>query len=77
MRKTTLTLLVAAASALATLTSTSAAEPPPQACPGELISPAVHVFGGRRAVAETFFGDYPKAVQDAQSFMKLCDVGAN
>jgi hypothetical protein len=48
---------------------------PPQSCPGELVSFAVQSFGGRRAVADTFFGDYPHAVQDAQAFLEqFCGV---
>ena len=35
-------------------------------CQAEVISNAVQEFGGRRAAAEFFFGDYPKAVQDAE-----------
>jgi hypothetical protein len=35
-------------------------------CQAEVISNAVQEGTGRRAVAEFFFGDYPRAVQDAQ-----------
>ena len=35
-------------------------------CQAEVISNAVQEGTGRRAVAEFFFGDYPKAVQDAE-----------
>ena len=35
-------------------------------CQAEVISNAVHEGTGRRAVAELFFGDYPRAVQDAE-----------
>jgi hypothetical protein len=41
----------------------------PQSCRGEVVSSSVQpsAFGpGRRAVATTFFGDYPKAVRDAE-----------
>ncbi|MFL6570311.1 MAG: hypothetical protein ACJ8G4_01060 [Burkholderiales bacterium] len=35
-------------------------------CQAEVISNAVHEGTGRRAVATFFFGDYPRAVQDAE-----------
>jgi hypothetical protein len=35
-------------------------------CQAEVISNSVQEGTGRRAVAEFFFGDYPKAVQDAE-----------
>ena len=35
-------------------------------CQAEVISNAVQEGTGRRAVAEFFFGDYPRAVQDAE-----------
>ena len=35
-------------------------------CQAEVISNAVREGTGRRAVAEFFFGDYPRAVQDAE-----------
>jgi hypothetical protein len=35
-------------------------------CQAEVISNAVQEGTGRRAVAGFFFGDYPKAVQDAE-----------
>ena len=35
-------------------------------CQAEVISNAVRQGPGRRAVAEFFFGDYPRAVQDAE-----------
>ena len=35
-------------------------------CQAEVISNAVQEGTGRRAVAEVFFGDYPRAVQDAE-----------
>ena len=47
----------------------AAAEPPPQACIGGVVSSSVQPseFGpGRRAVATMFFGDSPTAVLDAQ-----------
>jgi hypothetical protein len=47
----------------------AAAEPAAQSCQGQVVSSSVQpsAFGpGRRAVASMFFGDSPKAVQDAQ-----------
>ena len=47
----------------------AAAEPRAQSCQGEVVSASVQpsAFGpGRRAVAGTFFGDYPTAVQGAE-----------
>jgi len=38
-------------------------EPP---CQAAVISYAVQVGSGRREAAEFFFGDYPRAVQDAE-----------
>jgi hypothetical protein len=71
MRRILVALLGAGALAVGgSLATPAAADPAPQACPGELVSFAVQLFDGRRAVADTFFGDYPRAVQDAQSFMK-------
>jgi len=70
MRKLMLSFVSASMLAVGFLASPGAAEPSPQACPGGLVSFAVQVFDGRRAVAETFFGDYPRAVQDAEAFMK-------
>ena len=35
-------------------------------CQAEVISNAVQEGTGRRAVAKFFFGDYPRAVQDAE-----------
>jgi hypothetical protein len=35
-------------------------------CQAEVISNSVREGTGRRAVAEFFFGDYPRAVQDAE-----------
>jgi hypothetical protein len=78
VRKLLLSFVGASVFAVSFLTGPSAADPAPQACPGELISFAVQVFDGRRAVAATFFGDYPRAVQDAQAFMKqFCGVPGN
>jgi hypothetical protein len=51
------------------LVPSAAAQPNAQSCRGEVVSSSVQpsAFGpGRRAVASMFFGDYPKAVQDAQ-----------
>jgi hypothetical protein len=77
MKKLLIALVGASAFTLSAITGPAAADQGGvQACPGDLVSTAVQVFGGRRAVAETFFGDYPQAVQDAQSFMEaFCDVG--
>jgi hypothetical protein len=47
----------------------AAADSSPGACRGDVVSFAVQLFDGRRAVADTFFGDYPRAVQDAQAFL--------
>ena len=47
----------------------AAAEPAPQSCQGQVVSSSVQPSAlgpGRRAVASMFFGDSPKAVQDAQ-----------
>ena len=35
-------------------------------CQAEVISNSVREGTGRRAVAESFLGDYPRAVQDAE-----------
>jgi hypothetical protein len=68
MRKTALALLAAAALSLGTISSPAAADTTqPQACLGQLVSFGVQNFGpGRRVVADTFVGDYPRAVQDVQ-----------
>src|SRR5262249_45450218 len=69
-RKVLSPLLGLFALAVGALAAPAGGELAPQACPGELVSFAVQFFDGRRAVADTFFGAYPRAVQDAQSFMK-------
>ena len=46
----------------------AAAEPNAQSCHGGIVSSSVQpseLGSGRRAVASTFFGDYPQAVRDA------------
>jgi hypothetical protein len=61
--------LAAVAIGAGVVVAPAAAEPAPQSCRGEVVSSSVQpsAFGpGRRAVASMFFGDYPKAVQDAQ-----------
>ena len=71
MRKAALALLAAGALSLGVVVSpAAAADTPPQACLGQLVSFAVQPdnFGpGRRVVAETFVGDYPRAIQDLQA----------
>ena len=44
-------------------------------CQAEVISNAVQEGTGRRAVAEFFFGDYPRAVQDAERAVKALSAG--
>jgi hypothetical protein len=62
--------LAAGAIGVGVVASPAAAEPIGGAgeptCQAEVISNAVQEGTGRRAVAEFFFGDYPKAVQDAE-----------
>ena len=62
--------LAAGAIGVGVVASPAAAEPTGGAgeptCQAEVISNAVREGTGRRAVAEFFFGDYPKAVQDAE-----------
>jgi hypothetical protein len=62
--------LAAGAIGVGVVASPAAAEPTGGAgeptCQAEVISNAVQEGTGRRAVAEFFFGDYPKAVQDAE-----------
>jgi hypothetical protein len=72
-RKSTMRKLIVALAAGAigagVFAAPAAAEPMAQSCQGEVVSSSVQpsAFGpGRRAVASTFFGDYPKAVQDAE-----------
>jgi len=51
----------------------AAAEPEARSCHGGVVSSSVQpsAFGpGRRAVASTFFGDYPQAVRDANRALK-------
>ena len=70
MKRIAAGLLAVGTLSLISFASPASADPAPQACPGQLVSFAVQVFGGRRAVADTFFGDSPTAVKDAQAFMK-------
>ena len=75
MRKTALALLAAGVLSLgAPATPAPAFTDQPQACLGQLVSFGVQTFGpGRRVVAETFVGDYPRAVQDVQGLgQALC-----
>ena len=62
--------LAAGAIGAGVVASPAAAEPTGGAgeptCQAEVISNAVQEGTGRRAVAEFFFGDYPRAVQDAE-----------
>jgi hypothetical protein len=62
--------LAAGAIGVGVVASPAAAEPTggpgEPTCQAEVISNAVQEGTGRRAVAEVFFGDYPKAVQDAE-----------
>jgi hypothetical protein len=44
-------------------------------CQAEVISNAVQEGTGRRAVAEFFFGDYPRAVQDAERAVRAFCTG--
>jgi hypothetical protein len=75
MRKLFMALLVAGALCLGSFVPPAAADTTqPQACLGQLVSFGVQNFGpGRRVVAETFVGDYPRAVQDVQGLAQaLC-----
>jgi len=73
MRKAVVGLLLAAMLAVGVVVPVSAATPP-GSCEGQLVSFAVQLFGGRRNVASTFFGDYPQAVSDAEWFARtFCD----
>jgi hypothetical protein len=69
--------LAAGAIGVGVVASSAAAEPAGGAgeptCQAEVISNAVQEGTGRRAVATFFFGDYPKAVQDAeQAVQNFC-----
>ena len=44
-------------------------------CQAEVISNAVQEGTGRRAVADFFFGDYPRAVQDAERAVQAFCAG--
>lgn len=69
MRKL-LVALAAGAISVAIVAAPAAAEPTggpgEPTCQADVISNSVQEFTGRRAVAEFFFGDYPRAVQDAE-----------
>ena len=69
MRKL-LVALAAGAISVALVAAPAAAEPTggpgEPTCQAEVISNAVQEGMGRRAVAQVFFGDYPRAVQDAE-----------
>jgi hypothetical protein len=69
MRKL-LVALAAGAISVATAAAPAAAQPTggpgEPTCQAEVISNAVQEFTGRRAVAQFFFGDSPRAVQDAE-----------
>jgi hypothetical protein len=61
--------LAASAIGVGAVVAPAAAEPRAQSCQGGVVSSSVQpsAFGpGRRAVATMFFGDYPRAVQDAE-----------
>jgi hypothetical protein len=62
--------LAAGAIGIGVLVAPAAAQPTggpgEPTCQAEVISNAVKEGPGRRAVAEFFFGDYPRAVQDAE-----------
>ena len=69
MRKIIIGALLAAVLAVGVALPVAAATPP-GSCQGEIVSFAVQLFDGRRAVATTFFGDYAQAVQDAEWFVR-------
>jgi hypothetical protein len=59
----------------AAIVTPAAGEVPPQACIGGVVSSSVIEFGGRRAVAESFFPDSPRPVQTAQQTLKdFCGI---
>jgi hypothetical protein len=64
--------LAAGAIGFGVVAAPAAAEPPPQACIGGVVSSSVQpssfpdIGPGRRAVATEFFGEFPQAVQTAQ-----------
>ena len=64
--------LAAGAIGFGVVAAPAAAEPPPQACIGGVVSSSVQpssfpdIGPGRRAVATEFFGDSPTAVRDAE-----------
>ena len=75
MRRLALALVAATALGAGATVTPAAGEPAPQACVGDVVSSSVVEFGGRRAVADFFFGDYPRAVQDAQGALEdFCGI---
>jgi hypothetical protein len=78
MRKLVLALLVGALG-VGVLVPAAVAEPAggpgAPSCQAEVISNAVREGTGRRAVAEFFFGDYPRAVQDAERTVQAFCAG--
>jgi hypothetical protein len=73
MKNTAVAVLLAAVLAIGSVVPVAAATPP-GSCGGEIVSFAVQLLDGRRNVATTFFGDYPQAVKDAESFIRTyCD----
>jgi hypothetical protein len=75
MRRLALPLLAATALGAGAAATPAAGEPPPQACVGGVVSSSVIEFGGRRAVADFFFGPSPRAVQTGQQAVKgFCGI---
>jgi uncharacterized membrane protein len=70
VRKRVVALALGAIIGVGAVVSPAAAKPTggpgEPTCQAEVISNAVKEGPGRRAAAEFFFGDHPKAVQDAQ-----------
>jgi NAD(P)H-dependent FMN reductase len=68
--------LAAGAIGVGGVVAPAAAQPTAHSCHGGVVSSSVNpsAFGpGRRAVAGMFFGDYPRAVQDAErALQELC-----
>jgi hypothetical protein len=75
MRRLALALVAATTLGAGAAVTPAAGEPPPQACVGSVVAPSVIEFGGRRAVADFFFGADPRAVQTAQGALKdFCGI---
>ena len=72
MRKLAVPLLAAGVVALGIVAAPATADPASQSCRGQFVSTVVQgpLGPGRRAVAETFFGDDPHAVQTAEQFLQ-------